>query len=190
MAGAVANSNAVTGSTYLIPQVTVYGYVAMDGKVWRNGMRSKDDAAFIDYAKKQWDDGLETFMQECARMAYGRKTGARALTSATVAPTGSTITMAKASDLIFFRKGMIIVASETDGGALAAGTPGYATITGIVLVPVRSLSMALSRLRSLASARVGTCTRRRSPLITGLVMVVGRVSAIITQSLPVHRFTA
>lgn len=131
MAGAVANSNAVTGSTYLIPQTTIFGYVAMDGKVWRNGTRSKDDAAFIDYAKKQWDDGLETFMQETARMAYGRKTGARAQTSASVAPTGSTITMAKASDLIFFRKGMILVASSTDGGALAAGTPGYATVIGI-----------------------------------------------------------
>lgn len=131
MAGAVANSNAVTGSTYTIPQVTIYGYVEMSGVVWRNGTRSKDDAAFIDYAKKQWDSGLETFMQECARMAYGRKTGARAVISSVTAPASSTITLAKPSDTIFFRKGMIIVASSTDGGALAAGTPGYATITGI-----------------------------------------------------------
>lgn len=131
MAGAVANSNAVAGSTYTIPQVSIYGYVSMDGKVWRNGTRSKDDAAFIDYAKKQWDDGLETFMQEVARMAYGSKTGARAQCSATTAPTGSTITLKNKSDCIFFRKGMIIQASETDGGALASGTPGYATITGV-----------------------------------------------------------
>lgn len=131
MAGAVANSNAVTGSTYTIPQVTIYGYVSMDGKVWRNGTRAKDDAAFIDYAKKQWDDGLETFMQECARMEYGRKTGARAQISATVAPATTLITLKNPSDAIFFRKGMILVASATDGAALAAGTPGYATIIGI-----------------------------------------------------------
>jgi hypothetical protein len=131
MAGAVANSNAVAGSTYLVPQVSVFGYVSMDGKVWRNSTRSKDDAAFIDYAKKQWSDGLETFMQELARMAYGRNTGERSKTHASTAPTGSTITLDYPSSTIFYRKGMIVVASATDGAALAAGTPGYATITGI-----------------------------------------------------------
>lgn len=131
MTGAVSNSGAVAGSTYTVPQVSIYGYVALDGKIWRNSTRSKDDAAFIDYAKKQWDDGLETFMQEVARMAYGRKTGTRARCSSSTAPSGSTITLANASDAIFFRKGMVIVASATDGGALRTGTPGYATITGV-----------------------------------------------------------
>ena len=131
MAGAVANSNAVQGSKYIIPQVTIFGYIAMDGNAWRNGTRSKDDGAFLDYAKKQWDDGLETFTQEQARMAYGRKTGARAQIHATTALGTSTIPLAKPSDAIFFRKGMILVASSTEGGALAAGTPGYATIVGI-----------------------------------------------------------
>lgn len=131
MAGAVANANAVQGSKYIIPQVTIFGYIAMSGPAWRNGTRSKDDGAFLDYAKKQWDTGLETFMQECARMAYGAKTGVRALVHATTAPSGTTVTLAKPSDTIFFRKGMIVVASETAGGALRGGTPGYFTIVGM-----------------------------------------------------------
>lgn len=131
MAGAVANASAVKGATYTVPQIHQYGYAFLSGEVWRNATKSKDDGRFLDYAKKQFDDGRETFMQEVARQAYGRSTGARAQISTTTAPTGSTIVLKNPSDSVFFRVGMIIQASATDGAALAAGTPGYATITKI-----------------------------------------------------------
>ena len=131
MTGAKNNAGATSGVTYLIPQVTVFGYVSMSGVAFRNASSSKEDGAFVDYAKKQWSDGLEVFMQELARMAYGRNTGARAKTSATVAPAGTTITLENPSDTIFFRKGMILVASATEGAALAGGTPGSSIIIGI-----------------------------------------------------------
>lgn len=131
MAGAVNNATATKGVTFTVPQVSQYGYVFLDGLVWRNATKSKDDGRFIDYAKKQFDDGLESVMQEVAREAYASSTGSRARVSSTVAPSGSSITLANASDSVFFRVGMIIQASLADGGALRSGTPGYATITAI-----------------------------------------------------------
>jgi hypothetical protein len=133
IAGAVTNTTASTGSEFLVTQKSIFGYVEMDSKILRNAKQANDNAKVYDYAKKQYADALETVMFEMSRQAYGTGTGSRGVV---LTATGTTITVDPASS-IFFRKGMFIGASATDGAALASGTPvstdptGFAKITAV-----------------------------------------------------------
>lgn len=128
---AVTNANPSLGAAFLVPQKELNGFVYMDRRVWENAMNGDDLSQFVDYGRKQSDDANEMIMRELHRQAYGTYTGLRAQCSATVAPATTVITLARSSDTVYFQVGDTIVASATDGAALAAGTPGYSTIIGI-----------------------------------------------------------
>jgi hypothetical protein len=129
MASAVTNASDSAGVSILVPQAHLYGYVALNGEVFRNAKaRSGTEGKLIDYAKKQFSDGLETVMEELARVAHSTSTGTRGTIESV---TTTTIVLTNPQDALFFRVGMIIGASATDGGALRSGTPGYATITKV-----------------------------------------------------------
>ncbi len=134
VAGAVLNANASKGVSFLVPQSELDGYIYMDRKAWMNAQKGGDLTQFINYARDQSDKGLEAVMQELHRQSYGAAGGARAQVSATTAPSGTSITLANASDSCFFRPGMVLVASLVaggDGGALVAGTPGFSTVVSV-----------------------------------------------------------
>ena len=129
MASAVTNASDSLGVNVTVPQAHLYGYVALNGEVFRNAKaRGGTEGKLIDYAKKQFSDGLETLMEELARIAHASSTGTRG----TIDTVNSTsIVLTNPQDALFFRVGMIIGATATDGGALRSGTPGYATITKV-----------------------------------------------------------
>ena len=128
VAGAVENANPSKAVAFTVPQSEIDGYVYIDRRAWMNALMGDDLSKFIDYGRKQTDDGMESLMQELHRQAYGTRGGSRGTISAA---SGTTFTMTNASDTAFLRIGMIVQMSATDGGALRAGTPGYATIDGI-----------------------------------------------------------
>lgn len=122
-AGAVTNATATKGATFTVPQAHLYGYAILDGVVMRNAENSNDDTAVIDYAKKQFRDGVQALMSDLERNAFRSKTGSIAQISASTAPATTLITLKNPTDVLFFRPGMVCVASATDGAALAAGSP-------------------------------------------------------------------
>jgi hypothetical protein len=131
IANAAANAKAQAGKKFIVTQATYYTNISVAGLVVRNAMKGGADAQFMDQLKSETDGAQETMGVELNRQLFGSQDGWRAQTSATTAPSGSTITLANASDCVFFEVGMIIVAASTPGGAIAAGTPGYATISNV-----------------------------------------------------------
>lgn len=129
--GAVTALTARKFQTATIPQAKLFGYVQFDHEVVRNADAGSSETEVIDYVKTQITGTTESLHEELERMFFRSRTGSIAQCSATTAPTGSTITLDSATDCSLFRPGMIIVASQTDGGALRAGTPGYATVVSV-----------------------------------------------------------
>lgn len=131
VANAAAHATAQKGKKFIVTQATYYTNIAVGGLVVRNAMKGGNEAHFMDQLKSETEGAQETMGCELARQLYGSQDGWRALTSATVAPSGTTITLANASDFVFFEVGMVLVAASTAGGAIAAGTPGYTTVTAV-----------------------------------------------------------
>lgn len=130
-AGAVTALTARKIATATVPQGALYGYVQFDHDVVRNAESGNAETELIDYVKAQLSGTTEALYEELERLFFKSKTGAIAQTSTTTAPTGSTITLQSAADCALFRPGMIIAGCSTDGGALASGTPGYATVVSV-----------------------------------------------------------
>ena len=130
-AGAVTALTARKFATATVPQAKLFGYVQFDHEVVRNADAGGAETEVIDYVKTQISGTAEALYEELERLFFKSKSGAIARASATTAPTGSTITLENATDCSLFRPGMIITASETDGGALRSGTPGYATVVSV-----------------------------------------------------------
>lgn len=130
-AGAVTALTARKLAVATVPQGALFGYVQLDHEVVRNAENGSGETELIDYVKAQIAGTAEALHEELERLFFKSKTGSIAQCSATTAPTGSTITLDSAADCSLFRAGMIIAASSTDGGALASGTPGYATVVSV-----------------------------------------------------------
>ncbi len=114
-----------------VPQGKLFGYVELDHEVVRNAEAANDDSIIYDYVELQIKGTAETIYEELERLYFKSSTGAIAQCSSSVAPTGTTITLENAADVALFHPGMTLVASSSDGGALASGTPGYTTVVSV-----------------------------------------------------------
>jgi hypothetical protein len=128
-----ANTNASSqkGKKFLVPQVSYYTIIRLTGKVVRNALNGNNEAYFMDQLEVEMNGAIETMGSELNRQGHGTGDGWRAKTSATVAPSGTSITLENASDVQFFEPDMVITASATSSGAIAAGTPGYSTVVSV-----------------------------------------------------------
>jgi len=130
VATAQSNVSPSVGQKFLVPQVSYYTQVTLQGKVVRNAMNGNSDSYFMDQLKVNMDGAQETMGVELNRQIFGSQDGWRAQVGS-AAPSGTTAILANFSDCVFFEKNMVVVFASTAGGAIRAGTPGYAKITAV-----------------------------------------------------------
>lgn len=130
VATAHTNIYSASGQKFTVTQKSYYTNIGLAGVVVRNAMKGNADSYFIDQLKYEMDGAQETMGVELNRQLFGSQDGWRAQVGS-AAPSGSTIVLANPSDSVFFEPNMIIVLAATAGGAIRAGTPGYARITAV-----------------------------------------------------------
>lgn len=130
VATAQASVSPNIGQKFLVPQVSYYTQVTLAGKIVRNAMKGNSDSYFMDQLKVNMDGAQETMGTELNRQIFGSQDGWRAQVGL-VAPSGTTAVLLNFSDCVFFEKNMVVVFAATAGGAIRAGTPGYATIVSV-----------------------------------------------------------
>jgi hypothetical protein len=131
VASASTNASSQKGKKFIVSQQTYYTNIEVQGRVVRNALKGDADSYFMDQLKVETDGAQETMGVELNRQIFGSQDGWRARASSTVAPATTFITLERPSDAVFFEVGMVLVAAATAGGAIKAGTPGYATIIAV-----------------------------------------------------------
>jgi hypothetical protein len=120
-ATAVANRAGSKYKAFLVTPVSDFLSFSIDGAVVRKAENGGDKTQFVNSVKQEVEMAFQTCGDNLAKEAYGSSTGARGQVSATVAPSGTTLTLANPAQTAFFGAGMVIKGSATDGAAHAAG---------------------------------------------------------------------
>lgn len=130
-ATAYTNARSQKGKKFLVPQVTYYTMIRLNGNVVRNAMKGNAESYFMEQLEQEMNGAIETMGNELNRQIFGSGNGWRARCHASTAPATTFITLANPTDVQFFEIDQVLVLSATPGGAIKAGTPGYSTVVSI-----------------------------------------------------------
>lgn len=111
---AQSNKNVSRKVAFLLTAVSDYALASIDGLVWRSSQGNAK--AFLEASKSELDSAFNAIRRSIGIAMYRSGGGSIGRINATVS--GTTLTLTNRRDINNFGRGMSIVFSETDGGAL------------------------------------------------------------------------
>jgi len=109
---------------FIVAPAHDYDLRTMNGALVRAALTGGVSTQFVDYVAQEMMFAQDTINQNIARGAYGSVTGRRGIRGSL---SGNNVTLATPSDALYWNIGDKVVAAQTDGGSLRAGTSAQLT---------------------------------------------------------------
>jgi len=127
----------------------------IDGETVRRAAQANDETSFADAVKLEVKNSIEALGDNIAKTAYGNTGGARGQVSTTTAPSTTTLTLEKKSQVVFFYPDMYVCSSDTDGTSGSLHNSGARNRVTAVSLSAGTLTGASNWTTAIASIGVG-----------------------------------
>jgi hypothetical protein len=128
---AASNASTSLGVSFGLTQCSYFAQLRLDGRLVANARAGNADSQFAEQFKHEADNVEDAIGWELERQMFGTQAGYRGVIASVTIGANSTITLNRPTDVIFFRKNMVLVVGTTATGAVRVSASTTITVNRV-----------------------------------------------------------